>query len=179
MVSWQRQALLSLLLLVPAGCGYRLGNVGPAPVVEGQRWQVPVVLNNSREPFLEGRFTNALIRALVERGARLAGEGGAERRLRVVVQKFNTDPISLVDVDKVSEYQLRIEADVRLEDASHRLLWKQAGLHFVDEFEAFDDSQRQEDSRQEAIDRALDRFANDLASQLLSGGRPGPRAYPY
>jgi len=167
------------LLLVVAGCGYHLGNVGPKPVVDGQRWQVPVVLNDSREPFLEGRFTDALIRALVERGASLAGEQGAERRLKVVVRDFDTDPISLVGIDKVSEYRLQIEVDVRLEDGDHRLLWKRAGLRFFDEFEAFDDSQRQEDSRQAAIDRAVDRFANDLASQLLSGARPGPRPYPY
>ncbi len=170
--------LLVLLLLV-GGCGYQLGNVGPAPVADGQRWQVPVVLNDSREPFLEGRFTDALIRALMERGAALAGEQGAERRLKVVVRDFDTDPISLVGIDKVSEYRLQIEADVRLEDGAHRLLWKRTGLRFFDEFEAFDDSQRQEDSRQEAIDRAVNRFANDLASQLLNGARPGPRPYPY
>ena len=177
-----RQRLAStplFVLLVVGGCGYHLGNVGPAPVAEGQRWQVPVVLNNSREPFLEGRFTDALIRALAERGVTVAGESGAERRLRVVVQAFDTDPISLVDVDKVSEYRLQIEADVRLEDGVHHLLWKRTGLRFFDEFEAFDDSQRQEDSRQEAIDRAVDRFTNDLASQLLGGGRPEVRPYPY
>jgi len=176
----QRVAFTPIIFLVTVvGCGYHLGNVGPAPVADGQRWQVPVVLNDSREPFLEGRFTDALIRALVERGASIAGEAGAERRLKVVVRDFDTDPISLVDIDKVSEFRLQIEADVRLEDGAHRLLWKRAGLRFFDEFEAFDDSQRQEDSRQEAIDRAVNRFANDLASQLLSGARPGPRPYPY
>jgi len=177
MASWQRVTLF--LLSVVVGCGYHLGNVGPSPMADGQRWQVPVVLNDSREPFLEGRFTNALIRALMERGATLAGEQGAERRLKVVVRDFDTDPISLVDIDKVSEFRLQIEADVRLEDGAHRLLWKRTGLRFFDEFEAFDDSQRQEDSRQAAIDRAVDRFANDLASQLLSGARPGPQPYPY
>lgn len=170
---------LLFILLAVGGCGYRLGNGGPAPVADGQRWQVGVVLNNSREPFLEGRFTDALIRALVERGATLAGEQGAERRLKVVVQDLATDPISLVDIDKVSEYRLQIEADVRLEDGGHHLLWKRTGLRFFDEFESFDDSQRQEDSRQEAIERAVDRFANDLASQLLGGARPELGPTPY
>ncbi|RMF77661.1 MAG: hypothetical protein D6739_12525 [Nitrospirae bacterium] len=174
---WCHPAWWLAAWLAAAACGYTLGNAGPKPVPEGQRWQVPVVLNDSREPFLEGRLTNALIQALAERGVRIAPK--AERRLKVVVKDFDTDPISLVDIDKVSEYRLRIRADVRLEDGAGRLLWKRADLVFFDEFEAFDESQRQEDSRQDAIDRAVDRFANDLASQLLAGVRPPPRPYPY
>jgi outer membrane lipopolysaccharide assembly protein LptE/RlpB len=156
-------------MLLASGCGYRLGAGGPD--VRDQRWRVPVVLNNSSEPFLEGRFTNELIDALLRRGARVVRER-EERRLRVVVADFDTDPISLVNIDQVSEYRLRITANVVVEDGDRRTLWKSTGLVLTDEFEAFDDSQRQEDSRQEAIDRALHRFSDDLVSRLLIGTPP-------
>jgi len=156
--------LLLTVAMVAAGCGYRLGAGGPD--VRDQRWRVPVVLNNSSEPFLEGRFTNELIDALLRRGARVV-RSGEERRLRVVVAEFDTDPISLVNIDQVSEYRLRITADVVVEDGEQRTLWKSRGMVLTDEFEAFDDSQRQEDSRQVAIDRALHRFSDDLVSRLL------------
>jgi outer membrane lipopolysaccharide assembly protein LptE/RlpB len=165
-------AILCFTTLLLAGCGYHLGSGGPH--VAGERWRVPVVLNNSREPFLEGRFTNELIDALLRRGARVV-KTGEERRLRVVVEDFNTDPISLVNIDQVSEYRLRITVDVVVEDAAQRTVWKGNRLAFYDEFEAADDSQRQEDSRQAAIDRALNRFSDNLVSRLLVVSQGGPQ----
>ncbi|MGD2064372.1 MAG: LPS assembly lipoprotein LptE [Nitrospirota bacterium] len=161
--------LVLVVVITAAGCGYQLGGGGPD--VREQRWRVPVVLNDSREPFLEGRFTNELVDALLRRGARVV-RSGEERRLRVVVADFDTDPISLVNIDQVSEYRLRITADVVVEDGAERTLWKSRGMVLTDEFEAFDDSQRQEDTRQAAIDRALHRFADDLISRLLTGAPP-------
>jgi outer membrane lipopolysaccharide assembly protein LptE/RlpB len=142
--------------------------------VSGERWRVPVVLNNSREPFLEGRFTNELIDALLRRGARVV-KVGAERQLRVVVEDFDADPISLVNIDQVSEYRLRITVDVVVEDAAQRTVWKANHVAFYDEFEAADDSQRQEDSRRAAIERALNRFSDNLVSRVLVVSEGGPQ----
>lgn|GEM_PF-2976732 len=170
--------ILCLTTLLVAGCGYRLGTGGPD--ARGERWRVSVVLNNSREPFLEGRFTNELIDALLRRGAHVV-KTGEERLLRVVVEDFDTDPISLVNIDQVSEYRLRITVDVVVEDAAQRTVWKSNRLAFYDEFEAADDSQRQEDSRQAAIERALNRFSDNLVSRLLvisQGGSQPPRPAP-
>jgi outer membrane lipopolysaccharide assembly protein LptE/RlpB len=164
-------SLLFIVAMASAACGYQLGAGGPD--VREQRWRVPVVLNNSSEPFLEGRFTNELIDALLRRGARVV-RSGEERRLRVVVADFDTDVISLTNIDQVSEYRLRITANVVVEDDRQRTLWKSRGMVLTDEFEAFDDSQRQEDSRQEAIERALHRFSDDLISRLLVTTPPAP-----
>jgi outer membrane lipopolysaccharide assembly protein LptE/RlpB len=156
--------LLLAVAMAATACGYQLGAGGPD--VREQRWRVPVVLNNSSEPFLEGRFTNELIDALLRRGARVV-RSGEERRLRVVVADFDTNAISLTNIDQVSEYRLRITTDVVVEDDRRRILWKSRGMVLTDEFEAFDDSQQQEDSRQAAIERALHRFSDDLISRLV------------
>ena len=86
-----------------------------------------------------------------------------------------------MNIDQVSEYRLWITVDVVVEDAAQRTVWKANRVAFSDEFEAADDSQRQEDSRRAAIERALNRFSDNLVSRVLvvsHGGSHPPSPAP-
>jgi len=109
------------------------------------------------------RLAADLHRQAVERGnLRLGGDGGADARLTVRVDKVEEVGAAYVKGDLVREYLLRGEVTATLADASGKVLWRSGGIRADRPFAAGQSVNETQANKE----RALALLSGDLAREV-------------
>lgn len=103
------------LLLIAGGCtGYKLGNTLPPGI---SAINIPVVINETREPDLETKVTAATIQEFQKDGSlRVVQKDQANCILEVKIRKYSMEPLRYRrdQATTAKEYRLTLTADVIL-----------------------------------------------------------------
>lgn len=159
--------VMTLVLLLPAGCGYHragsgdnLGGIGTL--------HITLFENQTFEPFVENAVTNAVTERflrtrrwrLVENPATADGVFSGE------VSVFQTVPVSFDRNDNVLEYRAEMTATAVLRaNPEGQVLWK-GSASWSEEYPGSLDKGQQEDYKRQAIRDIADRLAEELYFRL-------------
>jgi len=124
----KRSALLmSLLLLLLAGCGYHTPNAGDAWIgQQGRTLYVELFANRTVEPYLDSIVTEEIaIQLSRSRLAELTEERkGADLLLGGVVTNFDSNAVAYDAKDDISEYRASMTVKARLvRRGDGKVLW--------------------------------------------------------
>jgi len=176
------------LLLLINGCGYLPATPSAsragAPV---QRIVIPVFLNDTFEPALEGKLTRMVKQEFLTRpGYRIIQDPAqAHLILEGKITAFSLTPLSFNQSFQVAEYRVSITTDVNVLQAQDRkLLWQQGGIQATAEFLVSPDPGVSRSAQDLAIDEAAKRIAEEIwtgvsrltSSESLAKPERPPRA---
>ena len=123
-----RRALAALVLVAAAaGCGYSLrGHVPPHIKTVG----VPIFLNQTTEPAVEGLLTRAIVEAFSTNGRlRVVKPEDADSILEGEVTGYTLDSIAFDPRANVRQYRLTVTLNLRFRDVKRNvMLFEQSGL---------------------------------------------------
>lgn len=176
----RRAALILLLALATAGCGYEFGTtVRPAQGVSlrGVHLAVPVFVNDTFEPVLDKRVTEFIRRQFLQAdGLTLSNDAGAASLvLKGIVKGYGVGPVSF-SRGEVREQRVSLSVDLTFEDRSvQKTLWSQSYTTSAEFFLSGDLATNR--ARQDrAADEACQAMAEHIVSRVietLSDARPG------
>ncbi len=154
------------LLFIIHGCGY-LPGTPPASGGEtsAQRIMIPVFLNDTFEPALEGKVTRMVKQEFLTHGDFQIVQDPTQARLILEgrITSFGLTPLSFNPQYRVEEYRVSISMEVKLLDAQDKkLLWQQGGLETSAEFVASPDPGVSRSAQDLAIDEASKRIAEEI-----------------
>jgi outer membrane lipopolysaccharide assembly protein LptE/RlpB len=165
--------LLSLSLLIFAGCGYAL--VGHSTVLDPSihTIQVPAFVNKTTRVELEQFVTQSVADEMVARGRlRLVSKPSeAEAILRGSIDSFGIFPIAFNPQGFATQYQISITANIELVDHRHedKVLWKNDQYRFTENYEVNNVSADASAQETRAIREIAVRFGQTLVTNLLEG----------
>ncbi len=164
----------SLLATVGMGCGYRF-LARSARLPGGARTlMVPMVVNHSGEPGLEGALTGAWIEAVERTGALRVVSSGGETVLRVTVLSAEGKSRA-VSSGVTTALRATLEQEAILQAAgTDQVLWRSGPVRKDADYSpppllAGEDFLTTEDLRRRALVRAGARGAEDIVQRLLGG----------
>ncbi|MGH7274039.1 MAG: LPS assembly lipoprotein LptE, partial [Nitrospiria bacterium] len=154
------------LLLLINGCGYlpatpSVSRAG-APV---QRIVIPVFVNDTFEPALEGKVTRMVKQEFLTRpGYRVIQDPSqAHLILEGRITTFSLTPLSFNQDFQVAEYRVRITMNVKVLHAQDRKpLWQQGGIKATAEYVVSPDPDVSRSAEDLAIDEAAKRMAEEI-----------------
>lgn len=154
------------LLFIIHGCGY-LPAMPPAssPEAGAQRIVIPIFLNDTFEPALEGKITRMVKQEFLTHGDfRIVQDlSQAHLILEGRITSFGLAPLSFNPQYHVAEYRVNISTEVKLLGARDRkLLWQQSGLEATTEFVVSPDPGVSRSVQDLAIDEASKRIAEEI-----------------
>jgi outer membrane lipopolysaccharide assembly protein LptE/RlpB len=162
-------------LLLAAGCGYRLAGRGSMASVlpEGaDTIGVPILRNDTEQPEIEQRVTEALIDELIRRGKirAIPGVQGADILLEGVITSYNTQPVTFTPGGRFERVEVRITASIRLVQASpEEILWSQSHYVFREQYDVPESPLAEFDREIVAIDEISEDFARSVVTSILEG----------
>jgi hypothetical protein len=157
---------LGLLFIMIDGCGYLPATPS---VSEGgtpaQGIVIPVFLNDTFEPALEGKVTRMVKQEFLTHGGFRIVQDTSEARLILEgrITSFGLTPLSFNPQNRVGEYRVSISMEVKLLAArDKKLLWQQEGLETSAEFVVSPDPGISRSVQDLAIDEASKRIAEEI-----------------
>lgn len=167
-------------LLAVSACGYQfVGRASPLPP-EVRRIAVPTFENNTFEPLLDERLTDAVKKAFIDyprlEVVNSASEADAVLKGRIIA--FLLVPLSFNTLNEAAEYRVRIQTDITLQDSrNQKILWQQKKMETITEYFVIQDpldSTRVDIARtRDAEDRAIAEAAKVLGQDLVVQIREG------
>jgi len=160
--------LLSLMALL-GGCGYHTPGADTAWVgQEGETLHVALFANRTAEPYLDNYVTEMVIRQL-SRSRRLElteDRQAADLVLEGVVTRFENSASSFGSDDRIEDYRVTMDVQVRLVDnASTKVVW-QDKLSRSEHYLATIDKNQQLEEQAHGARIAAARLAEDLHARL-------------
>jgi len=161
-----RVFLYAGLVLLLAGCGYRLAGGGSSG--SGRTLAVPVFRNESSEFRIEQRLTEAVRRELIgQTRFRVVPEGPGDLVLDGRVLGVTTAPTIFTEGGRAIVYSVAVDVGIRLTDASDgSVLFENPRLTFRESFEVSNDSVEFVPEDAAAIERLARQFASSLTASL-------------
>lgn len=167
---WRLRAVaVAVAVLAVAGCGYRVGGLLPPHV---RTVAVPVLVNQTDEPAVEGFLTRAIVDAFARNGRlQVVTPERADAVLEGELTNYVVSSIAFDPRVNVTQYRLTVTLNVRFRDVrEQRMLFQQANLQEYADFRVFgqaaDTIAREEGALQEAaaeiartiVSLAIERF---------------------
>ena len=175
----QSTRFLSLLggLLLILGCGYQFVGRASALPPEIRKIAVPIVENNTFEPLLDERLTEAIKKGFIARPrlpvVNSASEADAVLKGKITV--FRLIPLSFNPQNEAAEYRVKILGDFTLQDVhDQKILWQEQMMEITAEYFVIQDQDPVDPTRvdiartRDAEDRAIAEAAKVLAENLIS-----------
>ncbi|WDP88881.1 MAG: hypothetical protein HUN04_03670 [Desulfobacter sp.] len=155
-----------LIMVVAAGCGYRLA--GGGYVNENvTRVTVGVFENRSSEPGAGVSFTNELIREITSKtDTRVVDEAG--RKIAGTVKSITFATLSRSSSTSVTERRVTAVVDVKLIDAEGEILWSVKDFSAQESYDVSDNSVEDEADKRQAVETIAQRVAERLVSRMTS-----------
>ena len=169
--------LLAALMTAPS-CGYHLSGTGDLVPAGATTIAVPVVINDTNEPYVDVYLTKAVAEEFLADGRlRVVDLDGADLALRCKIAKFELSALSYTPTSFVQQYRVRIVVDARLEDLkTKRVLWQEAGIdsNLISDYPVtYEVSgvniEQTKISKQAAIEKASRELAQTLRARVLEG----------
>jgi hypothetical protein len=163
-----RRTLAVTLCLAAVGCGYRFTAAGAGFPQGIQKVFVPVIVNRTTEPGLEGTFTEAL-REQLARGGYLGGEG-SEGRIEGELLSV-TASVAQLSPGTSSALTYRVGATLRVRLFRDKTLLAQTDVAGSEDYlpALRADVLTTEANRQAAIRRLASALATDAMARLQTG----------
>ncbi|HXC61689.1 MAG TPA: LptE family protein [Nitrospiria bacterium] len=171
--------LLGGLLLI-LGCGYQfVGRASTLPP-EIRKIAVPIIENNTFEPLLDERLTEAIKEGFIARPrlqvVNSASEADAVFKGKITA--FRLIPLSFNPQNEAAEYRVKILGDFTLQDIhDQKILWQENMLEITADYFVIQDLldptrvdiARTRDAEDRAIAEAAKILAENLISRILEG----------
>ncbi len=153
-----------------SGCGYHAMNWENGPFAgEGKTVNIPLFVNKTFKPNLEGVLANALIDEFAAKKGLQVETSDGELTLSGEVLDYGTSAISYSSADTVREYlaSMKISATLR-KNSNMKVLWK-GELSWNQSFPANTDIALQQNAEDEAIREICGKLARELYLTVSSG----------
>ncbi len=166
----------AVLLLLGAGCGYRLaGRATDASFLppDVTRIGIPTFENQTDQADIDQRVTEALIDEFVSRGRRLEAypkRDGVDAVLEGVITAYRESPVAFTEGGRYSRVEVTVTARIRLVKASpERVLWSQNHFVFREQYDVPETAADEFAREVVAIDDIADGFARTVVTSILEG----------
>jgi outer membrane lipopolysaccharide assembly protein LptE/RlpB len=118
----RRAPLLIILLFVLSGCGYHLAGMGPLTAWGISSMSMPVFINDTRKPDIEGAITATFINEFVNT-VKIVDKGDAA--MKGVVKSYTVFPISFAGIDVIQQYRLTLVFSLKIvKEDTGKVLWE-------------------------------------------------------
>ncbi|MBI3090037.1 MAG: LptE family protein [Candidatus Tectomicrobia bacterium] len=161
-----------LLVLLLAGCGYRLLGVGNGalPANGVRSVAVPVFANLSGEPELEQRLTAAVRREFLNDGRlQVVTSENADTVLEGTISSYQLQALAFDALDNATQYRLRLTLDTTLRSRSTKQIMQRQQFSAVQEYRLPQGISGRETARQRALEVAARQLAQQLVKIILEG----------
>ncbi|GEM_PF-1675017 len=154
------------LLFIIYGCGYLPATPSASErETPAHRIVIPIFLNDTFEPALEGKVTRMVKQEFLTHGDFRLVQDPSQARLILEgrITSFGLTPLSFNAQNRVEEYRVSISIEVKLLGAQDKkLLWQQGGLEASAEFVVSPDPGVTRSVQDLAIDEASKRIAEEI-----------------
>ncbi len=168
-LKWTIMAFAAALLLT--SCGYSLYGTGGAagPYKGAYRVFVPVFVNDTYEPLVEGDVTRALKDEIAQDGRWvLTDAADADMVVKGRVASFELLPLSYDAEARILEYRVRIVAEMKLVDIkTGKVLWKASGMEAFADYRLTADITKSKIGKSEAVKKASKYLAEEFIIKAL------------
>ena len=164
-----RLALLAMLAITLAGCGYHLGEIRPTTMRSVRTLAVPTFKNNTFESRIEVLFADTLVKKLQQDGTyRIVDTNQADAVVYCVIEKIDRGALRSVqnNVLATSEFSLSVRARYEIVDIGTGRVLMQGTVTGNTSFFSGNDLQTLE--RQGLSNAAAD-LAENLTTRLTEG----------
>jgi outer membrane lipopolysaccharide assembly protein LptE/RlpB len=163
---------LGASLLILSGCGYAL--VGRASNLPADIKNVYIRPLENRTPRsqVEQALTRAIAEEMVQRQrfAVLGGPEGADAELSGAVVFFGATPVTFDPSGRATEYEISLTAQIAFKRTGQdQPIWSNDRYTFRETYEIQATNENYVDLEDDAIERAAERFAETMVSDLLEG----------
>lgn len=167
-------------LLAVSACGYQfVGRASTLPP-EVRRIAVPTFENQTFEPLLDERLTDAVKKAFIAypRLEVVNSASESDAVLKGKILTFLLVPLSFNSFNEAAEYRVKIQADIELQDSrNQKILWQDKKMETMAEYIVIEDPvnptrvdlARTRDAEDRAIAEAAKVLGKNLVGQILEG----------
>lgn len=169
---WYSGALLGVFLLVLSGCGYALVGRGSNLPADIKSVYIRPLENRTPRSQVEQALTRAIAEEMVrrQRFSVLGGPEGADAELSGAVVFFGATPVTFDPSGRATEYEISLTAQIAFKKTGQdQPIWSNDRYTFRETYPIQATNQNYVDLEDEAIERASERFAETMVSDLLEG----------
>ncbi len=167
-----RPAGLLALLLLLTGCGYALVGRGSNLPPDIQEVYLRPLENRTPRQQVEQFLTRAIADEMVtrQRFSLVGALEGADAELSGSVVSFNVTPVTFDASGRATEYEIAMAAQLAFKRVgSDEVIWSSSNYTFRETYPIEVADAQYFDREDEAIERASERFAETMVSDLLEG----------
>ena len=172
MITPGRAVLLSLVLCSVAACGYRLAGKGTILPDHVRRIAVPLFKNETRQPDIAQRITEAVADEFIRRGGytTTSSPEDAEALLTGTVTAYRRHPVGVGTDGRASRYEIEIQVHAELQDLVNDVtLWKDDHFVFRDQYDVDPNESESFDESIVAIEEISRDFARTVVATIMEG----------
>ena len=168
-----RSVALGALLLTLSGCGYALVGRGSSIPEDVRSVYLQPLANRTQRSQVEQALTRAIADELVtrQRFAVVGSESEATAEILGSVTGFGVTPVTFDNEGRATEYEISITAQITFKrvGAEGKVLWKSDRYTFRENYPVNASATDYLDLEDQAIEKASERFAETLVTNLLEG----------
>jgi outer membrane lipopolysaccharide assembly protein LptE/RlpB len=177
-LNWRRGAgavlleILGVALLVLSGCGYALVGRGSNLPADIKNVYIRPLENRTPRSQVEQALTRAIAEELVQRQrfAVLGGPEGADAELSGAVISYGATPVTFDQSGRATEYEIALTAQIAFKRIGQdQPIWSNDRYTFRETYPIEATNESYVDLEDDAIERAAERFAETMVSDLLEG----------
>ncbi len=117
-------------LLILSGCGYHIVGTGPMPAWGISSMSIPIFVNDSRRPDIEGMATTAFVNEFVNT-IKIVNNGDAV--MKGVIKSYSLVPISFAGIDVIQQYRLTVVFSLKIiKTDTKKVLWEDEITRYED-----------------------------------------------
>jgi len=169
---WYSGALLGVFLLVLSGCGYALVGRGSNLPADIKSVYIRPLENRTPRSQVEQALTRAIAEEMVrrQRFSVVGGPEGADAELSGAVVFFGATPVTFDPSGRATEYEISLTAQIAFKRTGQdQPIWSNDRYTFRETYPIDATNQNYVDLEDDAIERASERFAETMVSDLLEG----------
>lgn len=169
---WYSGALLGVFLLSLSGCGYALVGRGSNLPADIKSVYIRPLENRTPRSQVEQALTRAIAEEMVrrQRFSVLGAPEGADAELSGAVVFFGATPVTFDPSGRATEYEISLTAQIAFKRTGQdQPIWSNDRYNFRETYEIQATNQNYVDLEDDAIERASERFAETMVSDLLEG----------
>lgn len=165
-------ALLGAFLFVLSGCGYALVGRGSNLPADIKNVYIRPLENRTPRSQVEQALTRAIAEEMVQRQrfAVLGGPEGADAELSGAVVSYGATPVTFDQSGRATEYEISLTAQIAFKRIGQdQPIWSNDRYTFRETYPIEASNENYVDLEDDAIERAAERFAETMVSDLLEG----------
>ncbi len=158
-----------LVLLFAAGCGYHFKGKANNLPKDIKSISIPIFKNETTETNIENLFTNALIAQFVRsKEFKITDVDKADAVIYGVLKRYSNDTLTYSGGGKVSQYRVRVVAEVTLVRAkSKEVIWRAKHLEEFEDYDASTNTIENEANKEKAFQSLAKFMAEIIHDRML------------